>query len=191
MRCKYGGTPKCKVLNWTEELKLLREIVLETNLIEEIKWGLPVYTLGGKNIVSVNALKASANITFFKGALLNDQHKILQQQGNIQAGRIVKFTSIKEIEKVKEILKSYILEAMIAEKSGKKVEIRKNPEPAPAELLKSFEEDSAFKKAFYALTPGRQRGYIIYFSQPKQIQTRVNRIEKYKSNILKGLGLQD
>jgi uncharacterized protein YdeI (YjbR/CyaY-like superfamily) len=191
MRCKYGETPKCKVLNWTRELKLLRQIVLETELIEEIKWGLPVYTLDGKNIVSVNALKASANITFFKGSLLTDKHKILQRQGNIQAGRIAKYTSVKEIENVKDILRSYVLEAINIEKAGKKVEIKKNQEPVPEELLKLFEEDSAFKKAFYALTPGRQRGYIIYFSQPKQIKTRIQRIEKHKENIFKGIGLND
>ena len=179
MRCKYGGTPQCKVHNWREELEMLRQIVLETGLTEEIKWGAPVYTHKGKNIVSVGALKESANIGFFKGVLLTDKHKILQQQGNLQSDRIIKFTNVKDIEKVKDVLKEYVLEAIAIEESGKKVVFKKNPEPIPDELLEAFEKDPAFKKAFYALTAGRQRGYIIHFSQPMQSQTRIGRIEKY------------
>lgn len=191
MRCKYGGTPQCKVNNWREELELLRQIVLETGLKEELKWGAPVYTHHGKNIVSVGALKDSANIGFFKGVLLADKHKILQQQGNLQSDRIIKFTNVNDIKKIKDVLKSYVLEAMAIEESGKKVEYKKNPEPIPEELVKAFEEAPAFKKAFYALTPGRQRGYIIHFSQPKQSKTRIERIEKYKQQIFNGIGLND
>ncbi len=191
MRCKYGGTPQCKVHNWREELEMLRQTVLETGLTEEIKWGAPVYTHKGKNIVSVGALKESANIGFFKGVLLTDKHKILQQQGNLQSDRIIKFTNVKDIEKVKDVLKEYVLEAIEIEESGKKVEFKKNPEPIPNELLEAFEQDPAFKKAFYALTAGRQRGYIIHFSQPKQSQTRIGRIEKYKEQIFNGIGLND
>lgn len=191
MRCKYGGTPQCKVHNWREELEMLRQIVLETGLTEEIKWGAPVYTHKGKNIVSVGALKESANIGFFKGVLLTDKHKILQQQGNLQSDRIIIFTNVKDIEKVKDVLKEYVLEAIEIEESGKKVEFKKNPEPIPNELLEAFEQDPAFKKAFYALTAGRQRGYIIHFSQPKQSQTRIGRIEKYKEQIFNGIGLND
>ena len=191
MRCKYGGTPQCKVHHWREELEMLRQIVFETELTEEIKWGAPVYTHKGKNIVSVGALKESANIGFFKGVLLTDKHKILQQQGNLQSDRIIKFTNVKDIEKVKDVLKEYVLEAIEIEESGKKVEFKKNPEPIPDELLEAFEQDPAFKKAFYALTAGRQRGYIIHFSQPKQSQTRIGRIEKYKEQIFNGLGLND
>lgn len=191
MRCKFGGTPQCKVNNWREELNLLRQVVLETGLKEEIKWGVPVYTNKGKNIVTVNALKESANIGFFKGVLLTDKNKILQQQGNLQSDRIIKFTNVKEIEKVKDVLIEYVLEAIEIEESGKKVEFKKNPEPIPDELLEAFEQDPAFKKAFFALTAGRQRGYIIHFSQPKQSQTRIGRIEKYKEQIFKGIGLND
>lgn len=191
MRCKYGGTPKCKVLNWTEELETLRQIVLETGLTEEIKWGVPVYTQNGRNIVTVNALKESANIGFYKGAIMKDNHKILEQQGNIQSARIIRFTDVEEINKIKDVLKSYVLEAVEIEKSGKKVETVKNPEPIPEELLQAFKADPIFKKAFYALTPGRQRGYIIHFSQPKQAATRVGRIEKYKEQIVNGVGLHD
>lgn len=191
MRCKYGGTPQCKVNNWREELELLRQIVLETGLKEELKWGAPVYTHQGKNIISVGALKDSANIGFFKGVLLADKHKILQQQGNLQSDRIIKFTNVNDIKKIKDVLKSYVLEAIAIEESGKKVEYKKNPEPIPEELVKAFEEAPAFKKAFYALTPGRQRGYIIHFSQPKQSKTRIERIEKYKQQIFNGIGLND
>ena len=191
MRCKYGGTPQCKVVNWVEELKLLRQIVLETGLTEEIKWGVPVYTHNGKNVVTINALKESANIGFFKGILLTDNHKILQQQGNLQSDRIIKFTNSADIEKLKSALKDYILEAIEIEKSGKKVEFKKIPEPIPKELTKAFENDPAFKKAFYALTTGRQRSYIIHFSQPKQAQTRISRIKKYKEQIYNGIGLND
>lgn len=191
MRCKYGGTPQCKVHNWVEELKILRQIVLKTGLTEEIKWGVPVYTHKGKNIVTVNALKESANIGFFKGVLLADKQKILQQQGNLQSDRIIKFTNKDDIEKMEDVLKSYILEAIAIEESGKKVEFKKNPEPLPDELLQAFEQNPTFKKAFYSLTPGRQRGYIIHFSQAKQSQTRISRIEKHKEHILNGIGLND
>lgn len=191
MRCKFGGTPKCKVLSWVEELETLRQIALESGLTEEIKWGVPVYTKNNKNIITINALKESANIGFFKGAILQDDQKILMQQGNIQSARIIKFTNTKEINKLKKVLKSYITEAIAIEESGKKVPVKKNPEPIPEELLKAFKADAAFKKAFDALTPGRQRGYIIYFSQPKQEQTRMSRIEKYKNKILKGIGFHD
>jgi uncharacterized protein YdeI (YjbR/CyaY-like superfamily) len=191
MRCKYGGTPQCKVLNWVEELELLRQIVLETGLIEEIKWGVPVYTHNGKNIVTINALKESANIGFFKGVLLTDKSRILQQQGNLQSDRIIKFTNSANIEKLTNTLKEYILEAIEVEESGKKVKFKKNPEPIPDELIEAFEQDSVFKKAFYDLTLGRQRGYIIHFSQSKQSQTRIGRIEKYKEQIFNGIGLND
>ncbi len=191
MRCKYGGTPQCKVLPWVNELKMLRQIVLETGLIEEIKWGVPVYTYKGKNVVTVNALKGSANIGFFKGVLLNDNHKILKQQGNLQSDRLVKFTKLVEIIQLKDVLKQYIMEAISIEESGKKVIFKKNPEPMPVELIQAFESDPKFKKAFHTLTPGRQRGYIIHFSQPKLSETRISRIERSKEQIFKGIGLND
>ncbi len=191
MRCPYGGTPQCKVLNWVNELKLLRTIVLETGLIEEIKWGVPVYTHNKKNVLTINALKESANVGFFKGVLLTDTHKILQQQGQLQADRIIKFKNLKNIEEIKDILKSYIFEAIKIEESGEKVIFNKSPEPLPDELIQAFTRDSTLEKAFYALTPGRQRGYVIYFSQPKQSQTRTARIEKCKNQILNGIGIND
>lgn len=191
MRCKYGATPQCKVLNWVEELVLLRRIVLETGLTEELKWGFPVYTHKGKNIVLINALKDSANISFFKGVLLADTHKILQQQGNVQSDRLVRFTNTQAINTLAEVLKTYIFEAISIEEAGLKVEFKQNPEPIPDELTHVFDADPAFKQAFYAMTPGRQRGYIIHFSQPKQSQTRSGRIEKCKDKIFKGIGMND
>ena len=191
MRCKYGATPKCKVLKWTQELIMLRKIVLETGLTEAIKWGVPVYMHQGKNLITVNALKDSANIGFFKGALLNDTKQLLQQQGNIQSARIIRFYNTSEIVKLKAILKKYILEAIAIEESGRKIFTNKNPEPIPTELLDAFEDDPALKNAFYKLTPGRQRGYIIHISSAKQSQTRMSRIGKYRNQILQGFGMHD
>ena len=191
MRCKYGATPQCKVHQWINEIELLRAIVLQCNLKEEIKWGVPVYTLNDKNIITVNALKDSANIVFFKGVLLKDEHKILQQQGNIQLSRIVKFTSINEIIALQDVLLEYIHEAIEIEKSGKKLETPKPTMEIPDELTQVFEEEPEFKNAFYKLTPGRQRSYIIHFSQAKQSATRLARIHKNKDLIFKGIGFND
>jgi uncharacterized protein YdeI (YjbR/CyaY-like superfamily) len=191
MRCKYGATPQCKVIKWSAELDLLRGIVLQTPLKEEIKWGSPVYTLNDKNIVSVNVLKDSANIVFFKGVLLKDEHKILQQQGNIQLGRIVKFTNTKDIITLENVLLEYIHEAIEIEKSGNKIEIPKQILEIPDELNQVFDEDTEFKTAFYKLTPGRQRSYIIHFSQAKQSATRLARIHKTKDLIFKGIGFNE
>ena len=191
MRCKYGATPQCKVIKWSAELELLRGIVLQTHLKEEIKWGSPVYTLNDKNIVSVNVLKDSANIVFFKGVLLKDEHKILQQQGNIQLGRIVKFTNTKDIITLENVLLEYIHEAIEIEKSGNKIEIPKQILEIPDELNQVFDEDTEFKTAFYKLTPGRQRSYIIHFSQAKQSATRLARIHKTKDLIFKGIGFNE
>jgi uncharacterized protein YdeI (YjbR/CyaY-like superfamily) len=191
MRCKYGGTPQCKVHFWTKELETLRHIVLKTDLEEEIKWGIPVYTLRSKNILSLAALKDFVSINFFKGVLLNDGHNILEQQANLQSDRRIIFTNSKDILEIEEVLISYIKEAIALEESGKKVVFNKSLEPLPVELLNIFEKDTVFKSAFLSLTQGRQRGYIIYFSQPKQQLTRIKRIEKYRNQILEGVGLHD
>lgn len=191
MRCPYGATNRCKVIPWQEELQTLRQFALESGLQEEIKWGVPVYTWNGKNVISVNALKESANVSFFKGALLRDESGLLQQQGSIQSGRIIKFTSVEEIVLRHPILRGYIQEAIQIEQSGAKVMTVKNPKPIPDELLEAFRDDSVFESAFFALTPGRQRAYIITFSQPKQTATRRNRIQKYRDQIVAGIGLHD
>lgn len=192
MRCKLGATPACKVHNWQEELVMLRHIVLQSGLTEDLKWGVPCYTLDDKNIVMVSAFKDYCSLSFFKGSLLNDTHNILLKQGeSSQIARLVKFTDTKSVVEQQEILKAYIAQAIEIEKSGQKVVVQKNPEPIPDELLQKFEEFPVLEKAFYDLTLGKQRGYIIYFSQPKQSQSKVNRIEKCMQKILNGEGLHD
>jgi len=191
MRCKYGATPRCKVNTWREELLLLRKILHASELKEEVKWSVPVYTLNGSNVVSISALKDSCVMSFFKGALLSDPHLILEQQGHIQAARIVRFTDTDKIQRLKTVLHDYISEAIKLAISGAIVPTVKNPEPMPAELIAALNADPALKKAFYALTPGRQRGYIIHFSQPMQSKTRIARIERNKEIILRGKGMHD
>lgn len=192
MRCKFGATPRCKVNTWRSELVALREIVRETGLTEDLKWGVPCYTYETKNVVVVSAFNDYATLSFFKGVLLKDPHRILSQHGeSSQSARLIRFTSVQQILDQLDIVKDYILEAIEIEKSGQKVVFKKNPEPIPDELLDKFDEYPELKQAFDALTPGRQRGYIIYFSQPKQSQTRLARIEKLKEKILKGEGLND
>lgn len=192
MRCKFGGTPNCKVNHWSKELEALRKIVIKSVLDEELKWGIPCYTLNNKNILMISAFKEYACISFFKGVLLKDKEKLLTAHGeSSQSVRMIKFTNSKQIIQQSSIIKAYIEEAIEIENSGKKVEFKKNPEPIPEELIVEFNKDLKFKKAFHELTPGRQRGYIIYFSQPKNTQSKLNRIEKCRENILKGIGLND
>ncbi|NCN08872.1 MAG: hypothetical protein GW938_03395 [Leptospira sp.] len=192
MRCKLGATPDCKVNSWKEEILLLRKIVLKSELTEDLKWGFPCYTFNNKNIMLLSVFKEYCAIGFFKGSLLTDPKKILVKQGeSSQASRILKFTDVKIIKENKNNILSYIREAIEIEKSGKKVIFKKNPEQAPDELIQKFKESPEFKKAFFALTPGRQRGYIIHFSQPKQSQTRISRIDKCTKQILAGIGLTD
>ena len=191
-RCPLGGTPECKVHHWTEELKQLRRIILGCGLNEESKWGVPTYTFQKSNVLILAAFKEYCSISFFKGALLSDTDKILTKPGeNTQAGRLIKFTNVQEIAKLKSTIKAYIFEAIEVEKEGLEVNFKKNPEPIPMELQASFEKDPTFKTAFEKLTAGRQRGYILYFSAPKQAKTREARIEKCKPKILVGIGLND
>ncbi|WP_345725309.1 YdeI/OmpD-associated family protein [Sinomicrobium weinanense] len=191
-RCPLGGTPDCKVHHWTPALKLLRKIVLDCGLSEESKWGVPCYTFRDKNVLIVSALKDYCCLSFFKGSLLNDQKNLLVKPGpNSQAARLFKFTDTDEIIAMESELKAYIFEAIEIERAGLHVTFKKNPEPIPYELEVKFEEDPVLKTAFEALTPGRQRGYLLYFSQPKQSKTKVSRIEKCVPMILSGLGLHD
>ncbi|QHL86229.1 hypothetical protein GU926_01710 [Nibribacter ruber] len=192
MRCPYGATPQCKVHTWKEELVLLRHLVQESGLTEEVKWGVPCYTLGNKNIVMVSAFKQYAALSFFKGVLLKDEARVLSAHGeSSQSARIIKFTSPEQILQLQNALKAYLQEAIAIEKAGLKVEFKKNLEPVPEELQAAFMEHPDLESAFYRLTPGRQRGYILFFSQPKQTQTRFSRIEKCREKILQGIGLQD
>ena len=191
-RCPLGGTADCKVHNWVEELKALRKIVLECGLVEEVKWGVPCYTFQGKNVLLVSAFKNYCSISFFKGSLLGDPRGILTKPGkHSQAARLIKCTSIKEINSLEADIKSCIFEAIEVEKAGLKVHFKKNPEPMPEELENKLEEDPILKAAFDTLTPGRQRGYILFFSAPKQSKTRISRIEKSVGKILNGEGLHD
>lgn len=192
MRCKYGATPMCKVNNWRIELETLRSIILESELTEELKWGAPCYTYQNKNVVLLSALKDAVVISFLKGSLLDDKKNILTKAGeNSHVARIIKFTKLSEITKLKADILSFIKSAIEIENKGLKVVKETNTTKIPVELEETLENDPALKKAFYALTPGKQRGYGIYFSQPKQAQSRINRIEKCREKILKGEGLHD
>ncbi len=189
-RCPLGGTPQCKVHHWTEVLKKLRAILLDSELIEELKWGVPCYSYQNKNVVIMSALKEYCALGFFKGVLLKDPHHLLISPGvHSQAVKQFRFTQVSEVVEMEIKIKAYIAEAVEIEKSGLKVEFRKIPEPVPDALQQKFDEDPVFKTAFDSLTPGRQRGYIIYFSQPKQAKTRRARIEKYMAMILNGEGM--
>jgi uncharacterized protein YdeI (YjbR/CyaY-like superfamily) len=192
MRCKLGATPLCKVNNWQQELVAIRKMIASTGLVETIKWGVPCYTYHNKNIAILSAFKEYCSLSFFKGALLNDPYRVLQQQGeSSQAARLLKYTNLQDVLDHQNIIKEYLFEAMEIEKQGKKITFQKNPEPIPEELLQVFEQNLALQNAFFALTPGKQRGYIIYFSQPKQSITRLARIEKYTQQIMNGIGFHD
>lgn len=179
-----------KVDKWQDELKQLRAILLDCMLTEELKWGSPCYTFQGSNVSIIGGLKDHCVLSFFKGALLNDPEGILEKPGdNTRSARVIPFTNVRQIIKMEPILKAYIHEAIEVEKAGLKVDFKK--EPVPEELQQKMNEHPAFKAAFNALTPGRQRAYILYFSAPKQSKTRVSRIEKYMQRILDGKGMND
>ena len=195
---KSGVNPKVdfyfsKAKKWQEELEKLRMILLDCQLTEELKWGVPCYTFQKSNIVLIHVFKEYCALLLFKGALLKDTKGILiQQTKNVQAGRQVRFTNVREIVKMKTILKTYINEVIEVEKAGLKVNFKKTSESIiPEEFQKKLDKIPALKKAFKALTPGRQRAYLFYFSQPKQSKTRESRVEKYMQQILKGKGLND
>ena len=192
-RCPLGATPQCKVNNWREELKELRRIVLDCGLTEEVKWGIPCYTFKNNNIVLVSAFKEYCSLSFFKGALLKDAGKILKKPGeNSQAARLFRFTNVDEIIKLESKIKEYIFEAVEVEKAGLKVNFKKSSEfNIPEEFQNKLNEFPVLKTAFYKLTPGRQRGYLLHFSAPKQSKTRESRIEKCMPQILSGKGLND
>jgi uncharacterized protein YdeI (YjbR/CyaY-like superfamily) len=178
---------------WKEEYEKLRLIVLDSQLTEEFKWGVPCYTFQKSNIVLIHGFKEYCALLFVKGALLHDAHGILiQQTANVQAGRQVRFTSVQEIAALEPIIKAYVHEAIEVEKAGLEVNFKKSTEfVIPEELQRKFDEVPALKGAFEALTPGRQRAYILYFSDPKQSKTRESRIEKSMPQIFIGKGLND
>ncbi len=192
-RCPLYNTPACKVNSWREELKSLRAIVLKSGLKEELKWGVPCYTFEGDNVLIISALKEYCTISFFKGVLLKDPENLLDKPGpNTQSARLIRYTSTEVIEEQEEVLLSYIQAAIEIEKAGLKVDFKaKNELAYPEELEAFFERDPALQNAFEALTPGRQRGYVLYFSAPKQAKTRISRIEKYIPRIFEGKGVHD
>lgn len=182
-----------KDTKWQKEYEKLRTICLDCGLTEELKWGCPCYTFENSNIVLIHGFKEYCALLFFKGALLNDPEGILiQQTENVQSARQIRFTNAKEIVKQAKILKAYVYEAIEVERAGLKVKLKKTSDfKMPEELENRLAKNAALKKAFGALTPGRQRAYIFYFSQPKQSKTREARIEKYVPQILSGKGLND
>jgi len=182
-----------KDTKWQKEYEKLRKIILGCGLIEELKWGCPCYTFENTNIVLIHGFKEYCALLFFKGALLNDPNGILiQQTKNVQSARQIRFTNLREIVKMEKILKAYVYEAIEVERAGLKVKLKKTSEfKIPEEFKKRLDKNSALKKAFDALTPGRQRAYIFYFSQAKQSKTREARVEKYTKQILSGKGLDD
>jgi uncharacterized protein YdeI (YjbR/CyaY-like superfamily) len=185
--------PVVKAGKWQKEFEELRTIVLECGLTEELKWGCSCFTLEERNIVLIHGFKEYCALLFFKGALIKDTNSLLiRQTENVQASRQIRFTHIRQITKMKAVLKAYILEAIKVEKAGLKVKYKKISEyKIPEEFQKKLNELPALKTAFDALTPGRQRAYLLYFSSPKQSKTRESRIEKYMRQILKGKGLND
>jgi uncharacterized protein YdeI (YjbR/CyaY-like superfamily) len=182
-----------KAEKWRPEFRKLRQIVLECPLEEELKWGKPCYSFKGANIVLIHGFKEYCALLFMKGALLKDPKGILvQQTENVQAARQIRFTNLQEIVGMKSILKAYVLEAIEVEKSGLEVKYKKSSEfSVPEEFQAKLDKTPALKTAFRALTPGRQRGYLLYFSAAKQSKTREARIEKWKGQILKGKGLNE
>ncbi len=182
-----------KAAKWQQEVEKLRMIVLDCSLNEDLKWGCPCYTIKESNIVLIHVFKEYCALLFFKGALLKDTKGILiQQTKNVQAARQIRFTNIREIVKLEPVIKAYIYEAIEVEKAGLKVTLKKTEEYIiPEEFKKKLDKNAALKKAFEALTPGRQRAYIFHFSQPKQSKTREARVEKHIPQILNGKGLTD
>jgi uncharacterized protein YdeI (YjbR/CyaY-like superfamily) len=178
---------------WRAEFEKLREILLASGLTEELKWGVPCYTSEGKNVALIHGFKDYCAILFVKGSLFKDEKGLLiQQTGNVQAGRQIRFTSAREVEDLKAAITDYIQEAIGIEKAGLSVDFKKAAEFAiPEELQAKFGELPALKAAFEALTPGRQRAYLLHFAEPKQSKTRAARVEKYAPQILEGRGMYD
>ncbi|MEZ5012694.1 MAG: YdeI/OmpD-associated family protein [Chitinophagales bacterium] len=182
-----------KPTQWQKEYAKMRSIALDCNLVEDVKWGCPCYTLNGKNIVLIHGFKEYCAYLFFKGALLKDTDKLLiQQTKNVQSPRQIRFTNLKQIKELEKVLKTYIFQAIEVEKAGLKVVLK---EPEAFDMAEEFEiqlsKSAKLKKAFYALTPGRQRAYLLHFSQPKQAKTREARVQKCIPAIMQGRGLND
>ena len=192
-RCPLYQTPQCKVHRWPDVLAELRRILLETELTEELKWKVPTYTVDGKNVAMLAAFVGHSSVSFFKGVLLKDEAGLLVAPGpNSQSDRQFNFTEVSDVLEKENTIKAYVAEAIELEKSGAKVDYKPTTEyEIPEELREKFDTDPGFKLAFEALTPGRQRGYLLHFSSAKRSETRVNRIEKCMPMIMEGKGLHD
>lgn len=192
-RCPKFSTPACKIHRWIDILNSLRENLKNTELKEEVKWGVPCYSYNGKNILMLSAFNEYCAISFFKGALLKDPRGVLiQPTKNSNADRSIRFTNLEKVNELKEIILDYIKEAVEIENSGLKVKFKPVSDyEIPLEFQTAMDNDQVLKAAFEALTPGRQKGYILYFSQPKQSKTVLSRIEKCTPKIMDGLGLND
>jgi uncharacterized protein YdeI (YjbR/CyaY-like superfamily) len=192
-RCKLAATPACKVNPWSQELHLLRELLMASGLEEEIKWGFPTYTLNKKNLIMLAVFKEFCSLEFFNGHLLTDHTSILKKPGeNAQSGRRIEFRSTNEIVSQLEIIQATIKEAIDIQTNSPVSLVKKRPViHIPDELLQIFKQDKTLENAFNALTPGRQRGYCLFFTGAKQTQTRISRIKKFEAKIKLGKGLND
>lgn len=192
-RCKLTATPACKVVKWQHELKALRQLVLNTDLQETVKWGVPCYVLNGKNVVLIHAFKDYCALLFMKGSLMRNDHGLLiQQTDQVQGGRQMRFTDLQQIQMNEADIMQSLYEAIEIEKSGKKIAFKPVEAYAePQEFTDYCAQDAIFAKAFKALTPGRQKGYLLFFAGAKQSKTRLDRIRKYHHAILNGKGLND
>ena len=193
MRCPLGATPECKVHSYENELVLLRAILNGTELVEELKWGVPCYTINGKNVLLLSAFKDFASLSFFKGALMQDPHHWLVAPGeNSQASRQLRFTSEQQILGHEDKILAYVEQSIDIERKGLQIDFKAKRElEFPEELEAAFAEDPVFETAFKSLTPGRQRGYVLHISSAKRSETRSSRIEKHMERILEGKGLHD
>ncbi|MBS4073555.1 MAG: YdeI/OmpD-associated family protein [Algoriphagus sp.] len=193
MRCPKGATPACKVHRWTPILEQLRQFLLETELTEERKWGMPTYTLNGKNVIMLGVFNDSCVISFLKGILIEDSDSLLEFPGaNSQQAKVMRLTQLHQVVDRSFAIKNYIQQAIDFEKKGTKVEApRQTGMEIPDELTEKFKEHKGLEQAFFALTPGRQRGYLIHFTGAKQSATKLSRIEKFVPKILEGKGMLD
>jgi len=192
-RCEKVGTPECKVNTWRNGLTRLREVVLDTPLTEDRKWGSPCYTFNGHNVVMIGAFNSNYVLSFMKGALLKDPHQLLEAPGeHTQSGRVIRFTNAERVTELAPILKDYLLEAIEIEKAGLKVEFKQTDDyEVPTELQEALDSDTALRDAFQALTPGRQRSYLIHFGSAKQSKTRAARVERCREKIFLGKGFSE
>lgn len=191
-RCEHYQTPECKVRPWGEILRSLREILRATELVEEVKWGCPCYTLDGKNVIMLSALRDRCVLSFFKGAAIHDPHGLLERPGpNTRTARVVAFTSLRDIDDRRDVIEALIREAIRVEQSGVRIDVPGDPEPMPEELELRLQAEPELLAAFEALTPGRQRSHILYVRSAKQSATRARRAKACAPKILAGKGFHE